>query len=547
MNLPRRLATLLLALFLILEGCAPASPSTVISPTPPPNTPGLSPAPVSPSPVLTNTPSLPLPTPTPVDLGPEAAGFPSDYNPLTGQPVLDLPSMRLPAMLISISNFPAEARPQAGLSFADYVFEFSITEGATRFLSVFYADFPRPEVPVVGSCGVRMQPFVQTGEIVLGNRVWLDSDADGLQDFAEPGVGGVCVNLYDPHGRRLDQTTTDSNGFYGFNFAAPSSPSDPPYVIEFVQPASLRFTVFKSGNDAVDSDVDPPTGRLEARADRTNMDLDAGLVTIPGLAPTPDASLEPVPADVGPVRSGRLIYADFASMFQDSCLVYAFASEEVLEQIPACSMVVHETAHGGAMLEIERMHRIAEENWKADTQFNYASNRYTDLSPEGGLPGTQLDVFFARLNQSGWKYDPLMQSYLRFTDNSDPAAEGQLHADTDRLTSRQLHFENLIVLFTDHAVVSPTNLDIDLAQGGNGPAYLFRDGRAYPIQWSTRSGEYEKKTGFRRPIQWIHADGSPVPLKPGHTWVLIVTPFSSIKDLGAGEWKLRFFPPDGSS
>jgi hypothetical protein len=199
------------------------------------------------------------------------------------------------------------------------------------------------------------------------------------------------------------------------------------------------------------------------------------------------------------------------------------------------------------MLPIKRMRAIAEDNRKADAQFDYASNLYTVEPPAGGAPGTQLDVYFALLNQSGWKYDPLMHSYLRFADDSEKETAGELHPDTDRLTGRQLHFENLVVLFTEHVVVSPTNLDIDLAQGGLGPAYLFRDGRSYPIRWSTRSGEYEKKTGFRRPIQWINADGSPAPLKPGHTWVIIVTPFSSFTDAGEGMWKLRFARPEGSS
>jgi len=42
--------------------------------------------------------------------------------------------LQFPALLVSISHFPVEARPQAGLSFAPYVFEIYITEGATRFL-----------------------------------------------------------------------------------------------------------------------------------------------------------------------------------------------------------------------------------------------------------------------------------------------------------------------------------------------------------------------------------------------------------------------------
>src|SRR5678815_534443 len=72
-------------------------------------------------------------------------------NPLTGLPVADPSLLQLPAVLVSISHFPVNARPQAGLSFAPYVFEIYITEGATRFLTTFYGEFPAPEVPMVGN------------------------------------------------------------------------------------------------------------------------------------------------------------------------------------------------------------------------------------------------------------------------------------------------------------------------------------------------------------------------------------------------------------
>jgi hypothetical protein len=93
-------------------------------------------------------------------------------------------------VLVSISHFPVDARPQAGLSFAPYVFEIYITEGATRFLTAFYGQFPAPEVPIVGNCEVRRQPFAQTN-LILGNRVWLDANANNLQDAWENGIGGV--------------------------------------------------------------------------------------------------------------------------------------------------------------------------------------------------------------------------------------------------------------------------------------------------------------------------------------------------------------------
>jgi hypothetical protein len=54
-------------------------------------------------------------------------------NPLTGLAVEDPSLLQIPATLLSISHFPVTARPQAGLSFAPYVFEIYITEGATVF------------------------------------------------------------------------------------------------------------------------------------------------------------------------------------------------------------------------------------------------------------------------------------------------------------------------------------------------------------------------------------------------------------------------------
>ena len=70
-----------------------------------------------------------------------------------------------------------------------------------------------------------------------------------------------------------------------------------------------------------------------------------------------------------------------------------------------------------------------------------------------------------------------------------------MHAEIDRLTGRQLKFENIIVIYAEHEVFIPTNLDIHLELGGGGFAALFRDGRKYDIRWSLKAGEYEKTTG----------------------------------------------------
>lgn len=506
---------------LLLDNCSPA----VIVPT---NLPPSQP---------TSAPESPTSAPANQVTDSETAISRRVNNPLTGLPVADPSLLEFPALLVSISHFPVEARPQAGLSFAPYVFEFYITEGATRFLATFYGEFPAPEVPILGGCEVRREIFTQTA-MILGSQVWHDENQNGIHEVWENGLGGVCVNLYDANGARLQQTTTDSNGYYGFN-VHPGK-----YFVEFLKLPGMEFVPKDAGEEWDNSDVDPSTGRTGVW-DVTDsiLHVDAGL--IPSNSP-PFTSEMPL-AQVGPVRSGRLIYADIAAFFPDSCLIYAFASAEVLVKLPYCAFVEHNIQGGGYMLGIPELIQLAKDSKKPDQEINYTSNVYSPNTPEGGVDASRLHVFIAWLNQSAWKYDPLSQSWWRYVDNADEATAGVVHPEIDRLTGRQLHFENVIVLFAKHDVISPTNLDIHLEQDWLGDALLFRDGKMYNIRWSTVSTDEEFQTGRRKPIQFLNLDDkTPFPLKPGHTWILVVTPETVVTEQSAGEWYLQFSQPPGA-
>ena len=496
------------------------------------------PAPTNPPALQTNVPTE-LSGPQPIVTSTEtAAPTPSEaLNPLTGLPVQDPALLQLPAMLVSISHFPVDARPQAGLSFAPYVFEVYITEGATRFLTTFYGQFPAPEMPIAGSCAIRTEIFTQTG-LILGNRVWLDANANHLHDAWENGIGGVCVNLYDASGTLLQQTTTDSNGYYGFNVEAGN------YIIEFVKPPGMDFAPKDAGEEENDSDADQTTGRTDALGlSASLLDVDAGL--IPLAIPAP--AVEPAPAKVGPVRSGRMVYRHIAAFFPDSCLIYAFASPEVLAYLPQCAFVDHDIQGGGYMLEIEKLVQLAQTSKSLDQTIDYTSNMYSVRPPEGGVDASKLHVYIAWLNQSAWLYDPLYQSWWRYVDNAAESTAGMVHPEIDRLTGRQLHFENVIVLFAQHEVISPTNLEIRMEQDWLGDALLFRDGKMYNIRWSTVATDEEIQTGRRKPIQFLYPDDKTLfPLKPGHTWIIVVTPESAVTEQSPGAWLLQFSQPAGA-
>lgn len=96
-------------------------------------------------PTVINTPEPTL-EPTPEILrgpfGPDADNFPAGMSMLTGELVDDPTTLGyLPAM-VSITNWPISARPQAGLGSAALVYELYIGEGMSRFLALFYGNYP---------------------------------------------------------------------------------------------------------------------------------------------------------------------------------------------------------------------------------------------------------------------------------------------------------------------------------------------------------------------------------------------------------------------
>ena len=78
--------------------------------------------------------------------GEDKNGAGSSINPLTGLPVNNPENLLLPPALVSVTNFPPTARPQAGLTTSPIVFEIYIGDGMTRYLAIFYGEYPELSV-----------------------------------------------------------------------------------------------------------------------------------------------------------------------------------------------------------------------------------------------------------------------------------------------------------------------------------------------------------------------------------------------------------------
>ncbi|MCX6046059.1 MAG: carboxypeptidase regulatory-like domain-containing protein [Chloroflexi bacterium] len=113
----------------------------------------------------------------------------------------------------------------------------------------------------------------------VGDFVWEDLNANGLQDAGEPGIGGVKATLFQSTGAAMNLvTTTAPNGFYLFDNLPPGN-----YYVVFdltTAPAGYGVTTKNAGGDrTLDSDADQqtgqtaPTGPLTAGSQDLTLDL----------------------------------------------------------------------------------------------------------------------------------------------------------------------------------------------------------------------------------------------------------------------------------
>ncbi|NNF34539.1 MAG: hypothetical protein HKN68_10545, partial [Saprospiraceae bacterium] len=110
----------------------------------------------------------------------------------------------------------------------------------------------------------------------LGNKVWVDLNANGLQDEGEQGYPGLEIRLYTAEGAFIDATVSDSLGNYLFEELAQDD-----YYIEVDLPEAYLFSPINLTIDSLNSDIDESNGsgtsRIFTLGDDDNLDIDIGL------------------------------------------------------------------------------------------------------------------------------------------------------------------------------------------------------------------------------------------------------------------------------
>lgn len=133
-----------------------------------------------------------------------------------------------------------------------------------------------------------------------------------------------------------------------------------------------------------------------------------------------------------------------------------------------------------------------------------------DPAPKGE-PATYIHIPYPKKCLVEWRYDADKHTYKRWV-------RGEPH--TDAINGQQLMAADVIVHYSKYELQEITDANgvhtFDITFTGEGRAQIFRDGVVIEAKWS-RPGQQDF-------VQYLYPDGSPVPLRPGQTWIEIVPP-----------------------
>jgi hypothetical protein len=235
------------------------------------------------------------------------------------------------------------------------------------------------------------------------------------------------------------------------------------------------------------------------------------------------------PEELRPVRSARLFTIELGHMF-DGALVHSGANDQVRWLISQTSLTdLDEYFHPapyywlepeGAWKEFPWMGRVAT---SAGRVRDYLAQKGMEkavrvpgftFSTEGepipeGKPATYVHIPYPQRALVEYRYDSEQHVYKRFT-------RGVQH--TDALNGQQLTAANVIVHYATYEETDVVDVlgapTFNIVFAGEGRAQIFRDGVMIEAKWV--------KPGVQDFVKYQYLDGSPVPLRPGQTWVEVV-------------------------
>ena len=237
---------------------------------------------------------------------------------------------------------------------------------------------------------------------------------------------------------------------------------------------------------------------------------------------------------IGPVRSGRLVDPQLTLMYE-GILGFKGADSRVYSEITSllgnraitgtentCPAICDngDNTVTSIFADSDALSQLAGARGVDNSRPILDGMRFDPAAPANGVEANHVNVIFNILDRGEWVYDPDSGKYLRWIEEADVAQNVTMIPLVDRLTDEQLAFSNVIILFAYYTEYAPTLHDIGIWDNRTSQrAVIFRDGQAYDVYWRTVDTD--------APIQFLDQNGEIFPLKPGNTWMVLMSMISS--------------------
>lgn len=249
---------------------------------------------------------------------------------------------------------------------------------------------------------------------------------------------------------------------------------------------------------------------------------------------------------VGPVRSGRLIdpqlvlmYGGILGLVSADSYVWqvikdAIPGRYVTEKPLTCPALCRQSAEHSVFADTSALSEYVNVNGLDNQRPELSGMEFHPQPPAGGQWLDSLWIYISYYDQVKWEFDEGSGAYLRSQEVAQEDGTVSLAPMPDRLTGEQLAFENVVILFTHHDEIKPELIDMDLINAQGKRALVLRDGMLYEAKYYAESRD--------APLRFYDSQGNPLPFKPGTTWFMIMGDGSTLEELDAGSWKMRFYP-----
>jgi hypothetical protein len=229
---------------------------------------------------------------------------------------------------------------------------------------------------------------------------------------------------------------------------------------------------------------------------------------------------------VGSIRSARFFDEHIIRMYR-GFLAFGSGDERVLErlynshfaerlivewQVECPALCRPDPVTNYLMADTFALREYVRKQGLSDIRQELDGMRFQVQSPAGGQPAVRVYAWYSGVIYNRWDYDPPSGRYYRYVDVEN-ALQGQPEVYKplrDALGDIPISTDNVVILLMPHTFYSISPEIVEMQFYGSGPAYAFRDGQAYELEWvrENEAGVYSLYT----------TDGDMYPFKPGTTW-----------------------------